>query len=84
MLHLKLYSTSHCHLCEQAEALLVNISKIYDINWQIVEIAEDSELIENYGLRIPVIKRMDNNTEINWPFSAVDVERFITAQVAAQ
>jgi len=70
-------------LCEQAEALLVNISKIYDINWQIVEIAEDSELIENYGLRIPVIKRMDNNTEINWPFSTVDVERFITAQVAA-
>lgn len=79
MLQLNLYSTSHCHLCEQAEALLVNLSEIYDINWQVIEISENNELLENYGQRIPVIKRLNNNIEINWPFTAAEIEQLITA-----
>ena len=77
MLRLKLYSTSHCHLCEQAESFLVNLANEYDIGWQIIEITENNELYENYSLIIPVIKRLDNNVEISWPFTEVDIHAFI-------
>lgn len=77
MLLLNLYSTSHCHLCEQAESLLVNLSNQYDISWQLIEITENNDLFENYSLRIPVIKRLDNNAEINWPFTELDINAFI-------
>jgi hypothetical protein len=79
MLQLNLYSTSHCHLCEQAEALLTNLSEVYDIHWQVIEISENHELLENYGQRIPVIKRLNNNIEINWPFTATEIAQLITA-----
>lgn len=78
MLRLNLYATSHCHLCEQAETLLVNLTAQYDINWQVIEITEDSNLLESYGLKIPVIKRLDNNAEITWPFTDVEIKEFIT------
>lgn len=80
MLLLNLYSTSHCHLCEEAEAMLANLSNEHDISWQVVEITENNELFENYSLIIPVIKRLDNNAEINWPFTEIDIHGFITAK----
>lgn len=79
MIQLVLYTTSHCHLCEQAEALLVSLTIQYEITWIPVEIADDNNLIEKYGIRIPVIKRIDNYTEINWPFSREEIIDFITA-----
>ncbi|MDP3677948.1 MAG: glutaredoxin family protein [Methylotenera sp.] len=78
IIKLNLYSTSHCHLCEQAESLLVTLSKQYDINWVLIEITDDAELLENYGHIIPVIKRLNNHREIAWPFTIGDIERFIT------
>lgn len=79
-INLNLYSTSHCHLCEQAESLLVTLSKQYDIRWMLVEITDDAELLENYGIKIPVLKRLSDQSEIVWPFTIVDVEWFITAE----
>lgn len=79
MVQLVLYSTSHCHLCEQAEALLISLTIQYDITWIPIEIADDNDLIEKYGIKIPVIKRIDNHTEINWPFSREEIIYFITA-----
>ncbi|OGV77579.1 MAG: glutaredoxin [Methylotenera sp. RIFCSPLOWO2_02_FULL_45_14] len=79
MIKLNLYSTSHCHLCEQAESLLDILSKQYDISWVLIEITDDAELLENYSHIIPVIKRLNNNREIAWPFTIGDIERFITA-----
>jgi len=79
MLNLNLYSTSHCHLCEQAELLLTIVSKQYDIHWQVIEITEDDALFERYSMKIPVIKRLNNNNEICWPFTSTDIEQLITA-----
>lgn len=67
---LTLYTTSHCHLCEQAETMLTSVSAKYDIQWLAHEIAYDENLLDLYGTKIPVIKRQDNNAEISWPFSA--------------
>lgn len=73
-----LYSTLGCHLCDEAEAIL-NLLKenAFDIRWQRVEIADSDELIEQYGIRIPVLRIDEKDLEIGWPFSAEDVVRFI-------
>jgi len=79
MTQLVLYTTSHCHLCEQALALLINLKQQYAINWLTKEISDDDDLIEKYGIRIPVIQRVDNQSELNWPFSAEDIVMLIKA-----
>ncbi|MDP1658783.1 MAG: glutaredoxin family protein [Methylotenera sp.] len=80
MIHLQLYSTSHCHLCEEAENFLEIIGKQYDISWVTIEIAEDAKLYEKYSLLIPVVKRINYDTEIVWPFSIDDIKKLITVK----
>ena len=75
---LKIYSTSYCHLCEQAEDMLISIMKLHPIEWQTIEIIDDEALLGFYGNLIPVLKRVDNNQELVWPFSKLDIERLIS------
>jgi hypothetical protein len=75
--NLILYTTSHCHLCEQAESILIHISVFNDIVWTTQEISEDSILLQRYEIKIPVIKRVDNEIEIAWPFTAMDIRSLI-------
>lgn len=72
-----LYTTTYCHLCEQAEAILLHLKDQYAIEWIAKEISEDDQLIEQYGIRIPVIKDSDNQTELNWPFTKDDIVKLI-------
>lgn len=74
LIQLSLYTTSNCHLCEQAVELL---SKQQHIKLTLIEIADNNDLIDVYGSRIPVLQRKDNATELNWPFNAHDILRFI-------
>ena len=62
-----LYSTVGCHLCEQAlEVMRPLVAADYQINE--VDISESDELMERYGIRIPVVARQDNGHELGWPF----------------
>lgn len=70
---LVLYGTSCCHLCEQAEAILHEAG----LAAEHIDIAEDDELLERYGIRIPVLRRADNGAELGWPFDAVMVSIFL-------
>jgi len=79
MTQLVLYTTSHCHLCEQAEDLLIKLKEQYAISWLSKEISDDDDLTEKYGIRIPVIHRIDNQSELNWPFSEKDIVMLIKA-----
>lgn len=79
MTQLILYTTSHCHLCEQAETILTGIKKEYPINLHSIEISNDDHLTDLYGIRIPVIKRVDTQAEISWPFCASDILKLIKA-----
>lgn len=79
MTQLVLYTTSQCHLCEQALALLINLKEQYAINWLTQEISDDDDLIEKYGIRIPVIQRIDNQAELNWPFTLDDIVMLMKA-----
>ena len=72
-MRLQLYGTEFCHLCERAEELLKTIG----IAAEYIDIAEDDALIENYGTRIPVLRREDNGAELGWPFDTEALQRFI-------
>lgn len=76
-IYLSFFSTSHCHLCESAEEILLAVTQQADIKYTVVEIADSDALLELYGVRIPVIKRLDTEGEIAWPFSPEDLARFL-------
>lgn len=71
---LALYGTSGCHLCEQADAL---VRGAVAVAFRPVEIADDADLLERYGRRIPVLRRLDTGEELDWPFDAAAVQRLL-------
>jgi len=72
-LMIQLYTTSACHLCELAEAMLDEIN----LTVQMIEIANDDDLVTRYGTTIPVLKRLDTQAELNWPFTTSDILKLI-------
>jgi hypothetical protein len=74
---LNLFSTTHCHLCEQAEDIVRNLPQQDCLQLNIIEIADDNLMMGRYGNKIPVLQRDDTKVEINWPFSLEQVQRLI-------
>lgn len=74
MKELELLTTSHCHLCQQAEALLARALPGWPVTR--VDIAEDDDLIERYGERIPVVRC--GARELAWPFSLLDLRQLVS------
>lgn len=70
---IQLYTTSACHLCELAEALLEENNLIAEM----IEIANEDTLVLRYGERIPVLKRSDTQAELGWPFTSKDILIFM-------
>ncbi|GAB5498196.1 MAG: glutaredoxin family protein [Pseudohongiellaceae bacterium] len=71
--HLVLYTTAGCHLCEQAAAILAELEARNLVIVTAVDIASDEELVERYGIRIPVVRNEARGEEIGWPFSSEDL-----------
>ncbi len=74
---LTFYTTSQCHLCELAEALLVNTPMPAPIPVDAVDIAQSRQLVERYGTRIPVLRRNDTGQELDWPFTSEQLLNFL-------
>ena len=72
-----LYSGQHCHLCDQAKALVYPLLPEFNATLEVVDIAGNPQLQELYGIRIPVLK-MPNGEEKGWPFSAGQVRRLLS------
>ncbi len=93
MTEVRLYGTSGCHLCEQAEGVMQPV--LAHINEQlvtagmgesalslrVVEITDDSELMQRYSLRIPVIRIAESEVELGWPFDELQAWEFLLAQL---
>lgn len=69
----KLYCAKHCHLCEEAKLIISNMG----IAAENIDIVVDDELFQKYRLRIPVLQRVDNNAELDWPFDNIAISRFL-------
>ncbi|KPA90565.1 MULTISPECIES: glutaredoxin family protein [Pseudomonas] len=72
----QLFGTLGCHLCEVAEAVLMPLVE-HGLLVELVDIADDESLFERYGLRIPVLRRVDTGAELGWPFDAEQVVAFV-------
>lgn len=70
---LELLATRGCHLCEQAEGLLVQAAAARPLRWRYTDIAHDEQLMVTYGQRIPVLRRAGQ--ELDWPFGLLDMLR---------
>lgn len=44
---------------------------------ELLDIAERSDWVDRYGLRIPVLRRVDTGAELNWPFEVEQIVRFL-------
>ena len=73
-----LYTTEGCHLCEQAAALLAPWRANGRLQLQEVDIVDDDDLMERYGVRIPVLRLSDSGRELGWPFVTAALEQFLT------
>lgn len=66
MFELRLYSRPDCHLCDEAIALVQSYDS--SINIEQVNIEDKLEHLQRYGIRIPVLQRIDTGAELSWPF----------------
>ena len=44
---------------------------------ELVDITEPDDLTEAYGLRIPVLRRVDTGAELDWPFDTEQAVAFL-------
>lgn len=44
---------------------------------ELIDITDPHDLTEAYGLRIPVLRRVDTGAELDWPFDADQVVAFL-------
>ncbi|VXC40789.1 Glutaredoxin [Pseudomonas sp. 8Z] len=72
----QLLGTLGCHLCEVAQAVLMPFVES-GLLVELLDIAEHEELVERYGLRIPVLRRCDTGAELDWPFAGAQVVDFL-------
>lgn len=75
-----LYTTSGCHLCEQVEVMFAYLQKQIPVigeQYQLekIEIANDDNLVADYGVRIPVLKI--DNEELGWPFEIEELANWL-------
>ena len=77
MSQLILYYTEYCHLCDEAERLM-HTAGLSD-SFEKIEIDDDPELLERYEIYIPVLKRVDNQQELFWPFDQLQLAAFLEA-----
>jgi hypothetical protein len=72
----QLFGTLGCHLCELAEDELMELVE-HGLSVELIDIAENGARLEDYELRIPVLRRIDTGAELDWPFDAEQVVAFL-------
>lgn len=73
-----LYSTAGCHLCELAREIVEPLLSQYTLVLEEIDIAQTDDLIERYGVKIPVLKSPHHLDELCWPFDSVQANHFLT------
>ena len=77
MVKVNFYTTVGCHLCDDGYLILDQFIRQGIVAVEKIEIADSDELIESYGIRIPVIKRLDTGYELGWPFDESELTTFL-------
>lgn len=72
-----LYGTLGCHLCDDAEAILIPLLSA-EQRIECIDISESDQLIEHYGELIPVLRRLKDDAELRWPFDSMQAQIFLS------
>ena len=67
-----LFGTEACHLCEEAEAVLLQ----QGIEFKFQDIMENEEWLQKYALKIPVLLHIGSQQQLDWPFDGQKVQSF--------
>ncbi|MET0331979.1 MAG: glutaredoxin family protein [Dyella sp.] len=74
MPELYLYQRDYCQLCDAALAVLAQArAPAFESVW----IDDHAALEPRYGARVPVLRDGRDGRELDWPFDAAAVRRFI-------
>ncbi len=65
-----LYQRDDCHLCDLALEVLVE-ARAPEFDSAFID--GDAALETRYGLRVPVLREVQREVELDWPFAASDV-----------
>lgn len=76
---LYLYTTDHCHLCDEAMSLLLTDPAVAPLlaglRLVTVDVALDDELLARFGEQVPVLAR--GARTLGWPFDGDAVRDFL-------
>ena len=72
----QLFGTLGCHLCELAEAEVMPLVQ-HGLLVELIDIVDSEALFGAYGLRIPVLRRVDTGAELDWPFDTEQIVAFL-------
>lgn len=75
-MRLVLFQRDDCKLCDEALAVLAAArAPPFESVW----IDGDAALEARYGERVPVLRDVNGERELNWPFVPSDVREFVAA-----
>ncbi|MBU2713837.1 glutaredoxin family protein [Zooshikella harenae] len=73
-----LYSTDGCHLCDQALSLINSSAHASNLDIEVVDIALSEELMTLYGVHIPVLREMQREEKLFWPFDESQLSTWLS------
>ena len=81
---LVLMGTEACHLCEEAQALLIQLQSRLLADVFLEDIAESETQVQRYGLRIPVLLHEESGAELDWPFDSLQLKQWLAQHQCLQ
>lgn len=69
-----LFGTEGCHLCEDAEQLLLQAGLAFEKQ----DILDNEQTLQRYAIRIPVLRHSISELELGWPFNTLQLQDFIS------
>ena len=73
-MRLTLFQRDDCHLCDLALAVLAQ-ARVPE--FESIFIDGDAALEASYGTRVPVLRRESDGRELDWPFDADGLGRWL-------
>lgn len=69
-MRLILYTTLGCHLCDQAALIIADVQAKHlpALQVEAIDIADHDDLVEQFGIRIPVVLLEHRHSDLGWPF----------------
>jgi hypothetical protein len=81
-----LYTTLGCHLCEQAAQIIARVQaqhlrelpQLHELQVEAIDIADHDGLVEQYGIRIPVVLLEHRRHDLGWPFDEAGLINYLS------